>query len=268
MAAQVDGDHRPDGRQPADHRIPGRAALGDAVHEHERLTRPRLPVADHLVRERRPIGRSGGRHPPHATTRPFLFASLPDVCGRSRGKWGLGESNRRSLPSAACTRSCTATRTSRSSTAPAIRRSWSRRRRGSGSAALGAHRPRRFLRGGPLRRGGARARLPTVFGAELTLGAMEPRNGMPIPGRATDRGARAQGTGGYAAARPGDQRGAARAARRGPRCARQTCRAARTRATARYRERHCSCSPVVARARCRLRSTRDGPSAAGERSTN
>ena len=90
--------------------------------------------------------------------------------------------------------------------------------RGGGPArarGAGPHRPRRLLRRRPLRRGGPGLGLPTVFGAELSLGLhRSPQNGVRRP-----RGQPPAGAGprprGLRPAGSGDQRGpAAPAARR------------------------------------------------------
>ena len=88
------------------------------------------------------------------------------------------------------TRSCTATRTSRSWTGRATPRSWPRRRTGSGSRGLAVTDHDGLLRRGPVRgRARRRSGLPTVFGAELTLGAERPPNGLgrPAGGAPRDR---------------------------------------------------------------------------------
>ena len=68
------------------------------------------------------------------------------------------------------TPSCTVTRTSRSSTGPAIPRSWPRRRCGSGSRALALTDHDGFYGVVRFAEAARAVDLPTVFGAELTLG--------------------------------------------------------------------------------------------------
>ena len=128
-----------------------------------------------------------------------------------------------------------------------------------GLAAPGGHRPRRLLRRGALRRSPpASTALPTVFGAELTLGITRPAERRArSAGRAPARARR--GTGRVRPARAGDQRGAAgggegRAPHHDP-GARRPSRAPRAPPPARERARTTrgSCSPAVARARCRRR---------------
>ena len=113
-----------------------------------------------------------------------------------------------------CTRSCTAIRTSRSSTARAIPRSWSRKPRGSGLAALAITDHDGFY--GVVRF--AEAARPLGLADGVRHGADARRHGSRPNGIADPAGEHlvvlAQGPVGYAAARPGDQRGAARGARR------------------------------------------------------
>ena len=79
------------------------------------------------------------------------------------------------------TPSCTRTRTSASSTAPPRRRSWSRRR--TGSACTRSRSPTTTASTASARFAEAAAayELPTVFGAELSLGLTGPQNGEPDP---------------------------------------------------------------------------------------
>ena len=116
-----------------------------------------------------------------------------------------------------------------------------------------AHRPRRLLRRGPLRRSRREVGLPTVFGAELTLGATDAAERRRRPdGRTPDR-ARAPGptaTRG-SAARSATRRWRGRRARRVLRSQRSPTRTherRRPRATG-------GCSPAAAKARCAPRSS-------------
>ena len=106
------------------------------------------------------------------------------------------------------TRSCTATPTSRSSTAPATPRSWPRKRHASGWPASRSPTTTASTAWCASRWRPATLGLPTVFGAELTLGIERPPNGEPDPrGRApassSPRARRVRRAG------PRDQRGAA-----------------------------------------------------------
>ena len=136
-----------------------------------------------------------------------------------------------------------------------------------GLSALARHRPRRLLRRGPLRRGGPAVGLPTVFGAELTLGAPRSRPTASPIRRASICSCSRKGRSGTRGSH-GDQR---RAARRGEGRAPLVAHVARRRRrggrapTAPGEPRTTtpgSCSPAAARARCPRRWQRDGPAAA------
>ena len=166
--------------------------------------------------------------------------------------------------------SCTAIRTSRSSTARATPRSWPRKRRGSGSprwrspTTTGSTASVRFAEAA------RELGLPTVFGAELTLGARRsPPNGDRRSARASTSSCSREGPVGYArlaraiseaqlAGEKGAPRIIARRARRRGRARRCTS----TGNAERAQRLAGSCSPAAARARCRPRCVRDGPAAA------
>ena len=77
------------------------------------------------------------------------------------------------------TPSCTATPTSRSSTGPATPRSWSTKRLGLAALAVTDHDG--FYGIVRFALAAQAVDLPTVFGAELTLGARKIPNGIPDP---------------------------------------------------------------------------------------
>ena len=159
----------------------------------------------------------------------------------------------------ACTRSCTAIRISRSSTARAIRRSWPKKPARLGPCRARAHRPRRVLRRRALRRSRPRARVaddlrrradarraaelaerrsPTRPGSILSSSPREPSATHGLPRRSVRRSSRGR------RARP------ARRSRSWP-----------TRPALRYtgmpqraRTITGSCSPAAARGPCRPRS--------------
>ena len=181
--------------------------------------------------------------------------SLPAPAARPGSEARPGDTNIRSVWSAdggRRTRSCTATRTSRSSTGRATPRSWPRRRPArarrrsrspttTGSTAWSASRRRRAPLG-----------LPTVFGAELTLGGRARRpNGHADPAGRAPASCSPKGPAGYAAL----ARAISEAQLRGREGRARSLALRRPRRGARdARDGRGSCSPGAARARCPPRS--------------
>ena len=172
------------------------------------------------------------------------------------------------------TRSCTATPTSRSSTARATPRSWRRKPPGSGWPP--SRSPTTTASTASVRFAVAARDARAAHGLRRRADARDrtrPPNGMPDP-EGEHLVVLAEGPAGLRPARPGDQRGAAargRRARRAPprRARRRRPRAGAPRPAAERGQRLAgSCSPAVARARCPPRSCATVPRPRGARSTS
>ena len=144
------------------------------------------------ARSRRTAGRTApsGRRIGHDRRREAPYAVDPlavDADGGDSPAWSRKRQpyqappliHRESRPSR--TPSCTATPTSASSTAPATRRSWPRRRPGSGLTGLAVTDHDGFYGVVRFSEAARELELPTIFGAELSLGLTKPQNGEPDP---------------------------------------------------------------------------------------